>query len=291
MNDKIYSRSRIRLPKIELKNKENNRNTIKILKIIVILGIAINFAYFSLKGIKPIMEKNCIGIAKSAATKVSNIKATEVMAKYEYDDILNIIKDENGNIKMVGTNIFTVNKIISDIPVYMQEEFEREEKKLKLDDEKEIKLHPIKGDVKQQTAKQKQSELTKVVELIPDRISVLNNETNKILKWTKEKFSVEGNLPNIKIDNFDTNSFYHLSTYHNTSIYKNGGIVFCPHRTHLFGVTDKFKFDKYDDDIRDEEGNIIHRRGDFVLDQNGNKVKLPLPKRKAVADSLTKTGK
>lgn len=110
MNDKIYSRSRIRLPKIELKNKENNRNTIKILKIIVILGIAINFAYFSLKGIKPIMEKNCISIAKS-----------------EYDDILNIIKDENGNIKMVGTNIFTVNKIISDIPVYMQEEFEREE--------------------------------------------------------------------------------------------------------------------------------------------------------------------
>jgi len=127
MNDKIYSRSRIRLPKIELKNKENNRNTIKILKIIFILGIAINFAYFSLKGIKPIMEKNCISIAKSVATKVSNIKATEVMAKYEYDDILNIIKDENGNIKMVGTNIFTVNKIISDIPVYMQEEFEREE--------------------------------------------------------------------------------------------------------------------------------------------------------------------
>ena len=170
-------------------------------------------------------------------------------------------------------------------------EFEREEKKLKLDDEKEIKLHPIKGDVKQQTAKQKQSELTKVVELIPDRISVLNNETNKILKWTKEKFSVEGNLPNIKIDNFDTNSFYHLSTYHNTSIYKNGGIVFCPHRTHLFGVTDKFKFDKYDDDIHDKEGNIIHRRGDFVLDENGQKVKLPLPKRKAVADALVRTGK
>ena len=47
--------------------------------------------------------------------------------KEKYDDILNIIKDENGNIKMVGTNIFTVNKIISDIPVYMQEEFEREE--------------------------------------------------------------------------------------------------------------------------------------------------------------------
>src|SRR5690606_34551224 len=40
-----------------------------------------------------------------------------------------------------------------------------------------------------------------------------------------------------------------------------------------------------------EQGNIIYRRGDFVLDENGNKVKLPLHKRKAVADSLTKTGK
>src|SRR5690606_18360161 len=40
-----------------------------------------------------------------------------------------------------------------------------------------------------------------------------------------------------------------------------------------------------------EQGNIIYRRGDFVLDENGNKVKLPLHKRKAVADALVRTGK
>jgi superfamily II DNA helicase RecQ len=172
--------------------------------------------------------------------------------------------------------------------------FARDENfKFRIDRDNEIKLpyQPIKGDVKQQTAIQKQSELIKVVELIPSSLLTLNEQTNSILAWTKEKFSIEGNLPNIKIDNFDNNSFYHLSKYHNTSIYKSGGIVFCPHRTHLFGVTDKFKFDKYDDDIFDNEGNIIHQRGEFVLDENGNKVKLPLPKRKAVADALTKTGK
>ncbi len=49
------------------------------------------------------------------------------MAKYEYNDILVISKDENGNINRVGTNVFTINKIISDIPVYIQEELEREE--------------------------------------------------------------------------------------------------------------------------------------------------------------------
>lgn len=170
-------------------------------------------------------------------------------------------------------------------------DFEREEKKLKLDDDKEIKLFPIKGDVKQQTALKKQSELTTIVEMIPEQLSTLNDGADKILKWTKEKFSIEGNLPNIKIENFDADSFYNPSEFHNTSIYKNGGIVFCPHRTHLFGVTDKFKFDKYDNDEYDEQGNIIHRWGDFILDENGNKVKLPLPKRKAVADALTKTGK
>ena len=170
-------------------------------------------------------------------------------------------------------------------------DFDREEKILKIEDEKEIKYQTIKGDVKQLTALQKQSELLKVVELIPATLLKLNEQANSISKWTKEKFSVEGSLPNIKIEKFDTNSFYSLSEYHNTSIYKNGGIVFCPHRTHLFGVTDKFKFDKYDDDIYDEQGNIIHRRGEFILDENGNKVKLPLLKRKAVADALMKTGK
>jgi superfamily II DNA helicase RecQ len=178
--------------------------------------------------------------------------------------------------------------------VNTQVNFTRSENfKIKLSDKTEIKLpqQPIIGDIKQQIALKKQSELSKVVELIPHKLLKLNEQTNSILKWTKEKFSIEGNLPNIKIKNFDPDTFYTLSDYHNTSIYKNGGIIFCPHRTHLFGVTDKFSFDKYDDDICDEEGNIIHRWGDFVLDENGNKVKLPLSKRKAIADSLTRTGK
>lgn len=173
--------------------------------------------------------------------------------------------------------------------------FERDDKfKFILPDKTELNLpvQPIKGDVKQQTALQKQSELTKVVELIPDRLLTLNEQSNSILEWTKEKFSIDGNLPNIKIESFDTTSFYSLSEYYNKSIYKNGGIVFCPHRTHLFGVTDKFKFDKYDDDIIcNETGKLLHKKGEFVLDKDGKKVKLPLPKRKAIADVLTKTGK
>lgn len=126
MNDKIYSRARIKLPKLK-KNLKQNREKTKTLKITAILIIAVCTAGISIRAIQPIMSQNCKSLAKSVATKVCNNKATEVMAKYEYEDILEVNKDENGNITRVGTNVFTINKIISDVPVYIQEELEREE--------------------------------------------------------------------------------------------------------------------------------------------------------------------
>jgi len=165
--------------------------------------------------------------------------------------------------------------------------------KLRLSDQTEINLpiQPIKGEIKQQTALQKQFDLLNVVEKMPESILTLNNQSEKIIEWTKEKFLVE-DLPNIKINSFETASFYSFTQIHNKSIYKNGGIVFCPHRTHLLGVTDKFKWLKYQFDIFDEEtGQILHKKGDFVLDANDNKQKIPLAERKGIADVLTKAEK
>ncbi|MCL2098225.1 MAG: DEAD/DEAH box helicase [Bacteroidales bacterium] len=174
-----------------------------------------------------------------------------------------------------------------------QVNFTRAEKfKITLSNKTEIILpiQPIIGDIKQQTALEKQSVLITEVDSIPLKILKLNKQWKKILEWTKEKFSVDGELPNIKIKDFEADTFFSQTSINEKPIYKNGGIVFCPHRTHLFGVTDKFKFDTYSEDICDEYGKIIHRYGDFVLDENGKKVKLPLEKRKGVADALTRTG-
>ena len=66
-------------------------------------------------------------MAKSIATKISNDEATKVMANYEYEDFCEVIKDENDNIKMIGVNMITVNEVISDIPILIQEELEKEE--------------------------------------------------------------------------------------------------------------------------------------------------------------------
>ncbi len=125
--DKIYTRNRFRLPKFSLKLNGKNNKRRKMIRLIAILIIAFTFAYFIIQAIQPIMEKQCISMAKSIATKISNAEATKVMANYEYEDLLNITKDSEGNIKMVGTNIITVNEIISDIPIKVQEEMEKSE--------------------------------------------------------------------------------------------------------------------------------------------------------------------
>lgn len=129
MDEKIFTRHHIRLPKI-LPNKRNLKQRKKqerFVQVIVVILIAFTFAYFVIKSIEPIIKQQCKNMAKSIATKISNNEATEVMKKYTYNDLITITKDEQGKIKMVGTNVITVNEIISDIPIHIQEELEKNE--------------------------------------------------------------------------------------------------------------------------------------------------------------------
>lgn len=118
--DIIYSRKRIRMPKF------NNKKTLKSMQIIIILIIAIFVMINSINAIIPIFEKQCENQAKSIITIVSNNKATEVMKDYEYEDLFTMHKDENGNITMLSSNVIPINKIISDIPVRIQEELNKQ---------------------------------------------------------------------------------------------------------------------------------------------------------------------
>ena len=133
--EKIFSRSRIKLTNIKLEKLKNNKNFRKLVTIIAILSIAIIVLRMAVNAVIPIINEQCITMAKSIATKVSNEQATRVMADYEYDDFCEVIKDDENNIKMININMITINKIISDIPILMQEELEKEENntfKLKL---------------------------------------------------------------------------------------------------------------------------------------------------------------
>lgn len=127
--DKIYSRKRIRIPKImykKINNQENKRKS-KIIKITTILIIAVITGYTIIQTINPMINKTCVDKAKSIATIISNSEATSIMKDYEYEDLINIYKDKDDNITMIKANIISINKIISDVGERIQKRIDSED--------------------------------------------------------------------------------------------------------------------------------------------------------------------
>ena len=136
--DKIYSRPRIKFPKMKCIGDHwspfspNNKSIITkkksiFIKTIIIIFIALITSNLIIHAINPIIDKNCSYIAKSIATKISNEQATIVMSKYKYEDLCTISKDSNGNISMISANVIPINGIISDITIKIQEELNKKE--------------------------------------------------------------------------------------------------------------------------------------------------------------------
>lgn len=124
---KIFSRTRIKLPNIKFTGIKNNKNIRKLFTIIAILSIAIIVLKVAINATIPIIDEQCKNMAKSIATKISNEQATKVMADYKYEDLFRVITDDDNNIKMINADMITINRIISDIPILIQEELEKEE--------------------------------------------------------------------------------------------------------------------------------------------------------------------
>ena len=125
--EKIFTRYKIKIPNFKFDKIKNSKNSRKVIKIGSILIIAFIVVRSVVNAVMPIIDEQCKNMARSIATKISNEEATNVMANYEYEDFCNIIKDENNNIKMISVNMITINEVISDIPIRMQEELEKEE--------------------------------------------------------------------------------------------------------------------------------------------------------------------
>lgn len=126
-DQKIFSRYKIKLPKLNFIRLNKNKNAKKLIKIFIVLLIAVIVMKCAIDGIMPIMDEQCKSMAKSIATKISNEEATRVMADYNYEDFFEIIKDDKNNIKMINANMITINKVVSDIPILIQKQIEEEE--------------------------------------------------------------------------------------------------------------------------------------------------------------------
>ena len=135
--DKIYSRNkRIYLPKfngfhlngkMNLPCNKDDKKKRKVIGICFIIIIALCTANYVFKAISPIVDKQCLYMAKIIATRVSNEQASVAMQKYKYHDICDVTKDANGSIAMISANSVTVNEMISDITLKIQEELSKGE--------------------------------------------------------------------------------------------------------------------------------------------------------------------
>ena len=125
--EKIFTRHRLKIPSIKWIRMNENKRLGKAITIIAILTIAIIVLNIAIKSVTPVIEEQCKTMAKSIATKISNDEATKVMANYEYEDFCKVERDNEGNITMISANMITINEVISDIPIRIQEDLEKDE--------------------------------------------------------------------------------------------------------------------------------------------------------------------
>ena len=126
--EKIYSRKRIRLPYINFKNFNRfPRGRLDIKKritseILLTITIAIFAMVMIINAINPIIDKICVDESRNKATLIANKMTTEVMKDYNYEDLVTINRDDDGNVSMLEANIMKINAIASDVAVKIQEE-------------------------------------------------------------------------------------------------------------------------------------------------------------------------
>ncbi len=127
---KIYSRPRLRIPDLNIgkdKNPKTDKNR-KRYTIIIILIIAFSTVKLVLDAVLPIFDTLCENRARSIATIISNEEATNVMRQHSYDELFTIEKDKNGNITMLKSNVISINEIISDVAIKIQNQIDNKGK-------------------------------------------------------------------------------------------------------------------------------------------------------------------
>jgi len=119
--DTIYSRKRIKIPKVK-GFYTNNKNAKKFFSIFIIILIAIITFYSLYKSITPIFEELCIEKVRAIGTSIMNDASNRILDNIDYNNIVSIEKD--GASRVLKTDVIVINKIASDIALEAEKQFE-----------------------------------------------------------------------------------------------------------------------------------------------------------------------
>ena len=124
--DKIYSRPRIKIPKVKFFYRGDNRNNKKLRAILIAILITIVMLELIFNYINPMFESLCKLKAKAIAARIVNQKTKDSIENIDYNDLITIVRDNNGNITMVKANVLAINRISAELTIDIQEELQKE---------------------------------------------------------------------------------------------------------------------------------------------------------------------
>ncbi len=119
--DTIYSRRKIRIPKFNSNNEKNKKK----IRIILIIFIAFLTLTIILKSVNPIFEARCIEKVQELATNITNNQSSIILKEKNYGNIVEVEKDEKGNIGVIKSDVVVINEIASDIAIAIQGELSK----------------------------------------------------------------------------------------------------------------------------------------------------------------------
>jgi len=126
--DKIYSRPRIKIPKVQMfYNRGQNKRKKKLILVLVVILIAMIVSKLTLNYITPMFEEMCYLRARGLAAQIVNKKAKESIENIDYNDLITIVRDNDGNITMIKANVISINRISAALTIDIQEALESEE--------------------------------------------------------------------------------------------------------------------------------------------------------------------
>ena len=114
--DKIYSRRRIKIPKI--KHTPKNKLNFLIYACIIILICSIVGAF--IKAAYPIFIASCKSAAASKVTNIVNEEIESLMNYYTYSELVTLEKDSQGKVTLLQTNTILMNQIIAKLTKNIQ---------------------------------------------------------------------------------------------------------------------------------------------------------------------------
>jgi superfamily II DNA helicase RecQ len=173
-------------------------------------------------------------------------------ATASYDVLADIQRELSGDID-------NIDNILSDEAVVRFESFNRPEmqyevRRVSISTDS---LPPDEWKIKGELGNRKHSEILSILEGIPQRLQELNEDPESVyIPITDNHISEEEReqlYQQIHIDEFNPEQFWRSTN-------ENAGIVFCPHRSWYFGVTDKYKPKaKFHNGVADSiTGNLPH---------------------------------